>query len=349
MNRRRNCAFTLVELLVVITIIGMLMSLLLPAVNAARESGRRAQCQNNEHQLTLALLNYESAHRYFPGYENRVGPDAGAVDPTTGDRAVDPTPGTWVPVLFPFLERNDLWTNWQTFNEKNMDPLKVVNGTYSRLNILTCPSNPPSDPTPPENRNRYQDKPGQAPLAYLVNRGDGDPARGVCHDLNSKLKDPKTKKYKREVKVSLDYIGTHDGASTTLLLAEKATNWDSKVERDVPWGPGNWYHWNNKDNDYPNGGIASSTVSFWWNFKPDIPDGDWEPKERTVDYVSSRHGGIVIVSFCDGHQYALRDDVEFSVFQHLKTPYGLYALNDKQKKSFPNHPLLVTVLNEGDY
>src|SRR5438128_1478917 len=91
--------FTLIELLVVIAIIAVLIALLLPAVQAAREAGRRAQCSNNLKQIGLALLNYESANGCFPtagqGSDYTSKPPATAYNDGTGFHAR----------ILPFLEQ----------------------------------------------------------------------------------------------------------------------------------------------------------------------------------------------------------------------------------------------------
>ena len=101
--RRSLHGFTLVELLVVITIIGILMGMLLPAVNAARESGRNAQCKNNLKQLGAACLAHEQAHGFFPtggwGWSWAGDPDRGY-----GDQQ----PGGWIYNILPHADMSPL-------------------------------------------------------------------------------------------------------------------------------------------------------------------------------------------------------------------------------------------------
>ncbi|HVT27195.1 MAG TPA: DUF1559 domain-containing protein, partial [Lacipirellulaceae bacterium] len=90
-------AFTLVEVLVVIAIIGVLVSLLLPAVESSREASRRLQCTNNLKQIGLALLNYESNHKLFPpGYVSDFDSDGNDTGPGWG----------WAAIILPQMEES---------------------------------------------------------------------------------------------------------------------------------------------------------------------------------------------------------------------------------------------------
>ncbi len=102
----RFSGFTLVELLVVIAIIGMLVALLLPAVQSAREAARRAQCTNNLKQIGLALHNYLAlSQRFPPGYQSAVGSSE-----VPGVQADDLGPGWgWATLILPYLEQMDLY------------------------------------------------------------------------------------------------------------------------------------------------------------------------------------------------------------------------------------------------
>jgi prepilin-type N-terminal cleavage/methylation domain-containing protein/prepilin-type processing-associated H-X9-DG protein len=151
--RRRGggerAAFTLVELLVVIAIIGVLVALLLPAVQAAREAARRSQCQNNLKQLCLAALNYEGTHKALP--PGRYGCDAAA--------GVNCSPFEWSRaasgflVLLPFIEQQTLYATidfkdgpWKTpDNTCERDDGPGAHGNNAKLvatplQSMNCPS-----------------------------------------------------------------------------------------------------------------------------------------------------------------------------------------------------------------
>ena len=104
-------AFTLVELLVVIAIIGILIGMLLPAVQQVRETARRIHCANNLKQLGIAMLNYESAHRQLPpGYRSHVTSDGDVPSGVFIDSATwDAAPGWgWGAYLLPYVEQSNV-------------------------------------------------------------------------------------------------------------------------------------------------------------------------------------------------------------------------------------------------
>ena len=135
LQNRRDRGFTLVELLVVIAIIGILIALLLPAVQAAREAARRMQCANNLKQLGLAMHNYHSALNSFPpGFMVR-------------DHLGTSTPGGWAwgVFLMPYIEqsalRDTLSTTKYTLEQVINDPA-LLPMLQTRLPVFSCPSSP---------------------------------------------------------------------------------------------------------------------------------------------------------------------------------------------------------------
>ncbi|MEO1498083.1 MAG: DUF1559 domain-containing protein [Planctomycetota bacterium] len=204
-------AFTLVELLVVIAIIGILVSLLLPAVQAAREAARRASCVNNMKNVALALINYHDTNGHFPVNEDYFeSDDVLEVDPESLEeiRWVSreeagnlPTEGLdgggWIVRVLPFLEEQVLFDQFDIPNhgingnwrEKNPNTLGMnwtldpgfVTALGQQPSVLNCPSDDFAGPR--DDQYPYTDG-GEVPIqgppptiattSYKGNAGDGD-------------------------------------------------------------------------------------------------------------------------------------------------------------------------------
>lgn len=128
MKRR---AFTLVELLVVIAIIGILIGLMLPAVQQVREAARRTSCMDKLRQIGLATLNFESAHQAFP--PARLFPKANAIAPYhLGDNQP-----SWLVRILPFVEQQTFYEQWDLSLGYDAHAPEVVK---QALDIFVCPS-----------------------------------------------------------------------------------------------------------------------------------------------------------------------------------------------------------------
>ena len=278
--------FTLTELLVVIAIIGVLMGLLLPAVQSAREAGRRTTCTSNQYQLALACSQFNNANGFLPGWKNNL-----AISGTT----ITPA---WPVMIMPFMERNDIY---RTVLSQTSSAQFIAMTTY--LSTFVCPSSPPDSTSNPT-------------LAYAGNAGSADNVRrydGVM--LDTTIRSGST-----NGRISLDDISSGDGTSMTLVLSEKCisgTNsgfavgvWDTVITSGTSFT----FVTGTNTAFVPAFGTTSGTASKVIN-PTGLGTGNTAVGQLTSP--SSNHPGGVVVAFCDGHTGFLKDSLGASVYAQL--------------------------------
>jgi prepilin-type N-terminal cleavage/methylation domain-containing protein len=222
-NGMRRLAFTLVELLVVIAIIGILIALLLPAVQAAREAARRMQCSNNLKQIGIALHNYHAALQCFPpGYIIRY----------TGTTPVNEASWGWGVFLFPYMEQDPLYKQLAPNKRTLLQAVSntAVTGTVTPSDVLLktviqgmrCPSDQTADLLPNALRPFGSLSIEPATGNYIAVAGFFDRAGNLSN--NGVLPPNKSCKFR-------DMI---DGTSNTIVVGERHKLCGSGVWAGVP-------------------------------------------------------------------------------------------------------------------
>ena len=307
MQRHRSpAAFTLVELLVVIAIIGVLMGLLLPAVQSAREAGRRVTCSNNLYQMGLATSRFNDTSGFIPGWRNK------AISLTNGNTY------SWPILLMPFLERRDIYSV-ATVNASS--PLPYVD-------TFLCPSSPPSSMS--GTIIGYAGNAGHASAPNTVISG-GPPYNTVLTGLLASgsssgkgngvmiayVNGSTTQTIvNSNIKTDLDYISANDGTTNTLLLSEK--NGSTQVAEMFP-------SWSFNVVDLSVALTGTATPVF-------LHGGTTVPVGRAINnttnstewtrYPSSNHPGGVVACFCDGRTMFLKESIPYQTYVQMMTPSG---------------------------
>jgi prepilin-type N-terminal cleavage/methylation domain-containing protein len=304
--------FTLVELLVVIAIIGTLVGLLLPAVQAARESARRSTCSNNLKQLGLAALNYTDANGKLPWNRNESAPPAQFVPFPYGFN--DPKhKGSFLVQMLPFMERNDLYSGLDFKSGTQDIENQLVGGkalyTYV-LKELICPTDDHNGTFVAENNET------RAVANYSGSMGSQ--ANSPCGTHNNYFGLPTDIRGSNgEAATTSGVIGSRwysaklreitDGTSKTLLFGEVRP----KCEWHLRKG---WVHINAY---YTGTGIA---INF--NTCEGEPGsgsgcnqyfGMWGASQG----FKSRHSGGAFFTFCDGAVTFLTDQIDMVLYQAL--------------------------------
>jgi prepilin-type N-terminal cleavage/methylation domain-containing protein/prepilin-type processing-associated H-X9-DG protein len=343
LNRKRlNRGFTLVELLVVIAIIGILVMLLLPAIQAARESARRTHCTNNLRQLDLAMLHYIDTNKFYP--------NAGTAAPNPVPSGMSSYPSDYSPLarMLPFFEQTSLqklidFKIFMGHPGKDDLPATLRPAAATAVAVFLCPSDyeKPVHPSKAPS-GAFIDMAGSN---YAMNGGSGmdgvfhpgmGASDGLCY-VSSQIR-------------IRDII---DGTTHTLAFTESLRGPCNTLPADAV--PDIQVYRAQASATTANaaaveaGGLAAISVSGWdgsrlsvWlrgtipagpvmngRFTPNVNYPDLTSGSAKVTAARSRHRGGVNACFCDGSERFIENSIDAAVYHALWTRAGRETICDE--------------------
>lgn len=317
LNSKNRTAFTLVELLVVIAIIGILIAMLLPAVQQVREAARRIQCANNIRQQALAMLNYESAHQEFPpGF-------------------AFPNQAMWSAFILPFIEQGNLYDTLDLNADFGIGSTGNTNNILAMgvpLEVMRCPS-----ANVPETEVDSFVGSERSPSCYLacasgllsheagdrpwagMNANDGHPSSDGIFYVNSKT----------------GYSMITDGSSSTVLIGESLPD-QFLFGVDRAGNPQKVDHWSVGSGElfaqelYTNTNSAENSECMGSTACPinSILMGDLTTIDEKELAFGSRHPGGANIAFADGHIQYVSESIQASTWSGLGTRAGREVVSD---------------------
>lgn len=298
--RRRG--FTLVELLVVIAIIGVLVALLLPAVQAAREAARRMQCTNNLKQIALALHNYENSLGRYP--QGRMGCDCWEEDVCKNNKDVQRAGTSAFGMLLPFVEQQGLYDaiGWQ---KGAVYPADCLDSTENGWNTNLAPylkTRPPVFVCPSDESKPLKDGTQAATGSYATCQGSFGPP-GIDQVKNKHYNNGMFL-YRTELTVK----DVRDGTSTTFFVGEVVEG-----------------HTGNSSNIWLLGSRHTDTMRSTenpLNTKPGTGITTDLYNLKVNGAFGSRHGGGALFGFGDGHVQFISDNISLPTYKALSTRAG---------------------------
>jgi prepilin-type N-terminal cleavage/methylation domain-containing protein len=333
---RRRTAFTLVELLVVIAIIGILVALLLPAIQAAREAARRSQCINQLKQISLGALNHELTHKYLPtgGWGWRwIG------HPNQGFGKEQP--GGWAYSLLPFIEEQNLRDAGAGITNAAELETIMMSMVGTPVPIFYCPSRR-SVLTYPLSQHGYLANnlatciEGQCQVSrgdYAANSGNinaDDPGGGpgslnygnydFRFDNQGDIQRPQNGVIFQRSEIRMSQIV--DGTSKTALIGEKLLDPDRYIDGRS----------DNDDQSIYTGHDFDTNGYTGWDFRIFQPQQD-QPGITLRYYFGSAHPSVFQMALCDGSVTSISYDIDGLIYKALGSRDQSTDINERRGPS----------------